>query len=198
MSKFYFIGVDVGQITDHTAIAVVEAVPDEVLRLRCHFLETLLLRQTFASMADRLGEIEGKLRVEGAAVEILVDATGPGQPIPELIRERVGCNVISCRFTSGDEPNYERSYWKLPKAAVVTYLKILFQEGRFELPGKVKDPAKAQAINAMALELQNFQYNQPAAGAKAETFEARVGAHDDLVTALGLAAWGAKQHRIPS
>ena len=123
---------------------------------------------------------------------ILVDATGPGQPVPELIRGMVKCDVISCRLTSGADPVYEGSYWKLPKPWVVTFLKILLQEGRLELPGKTKDPAQAQAINAMLLELQNFQYNQPEEGAKAETFEAKVGTHDDLVTALGLASWGAK------
>lgn len=196
MSKLYFIGVDVGQVQDYTAIAVVEALPvkGEDLRLRCHYLQTMPLGLQFRDIARRLSEIEAKLKARGeAAVTILVDATGPGQPVPELIRGLVKCDVISCRFTSGAEPAYEGSYWKLPKPAVVTRLKIFLQEKRLELPGKTKDQTQARVINEMLLELQNFQYNQPEEGARAETFEAKVGSHDDMVTALGLAVWGAKR-----
>lgn len=195
MSKLYFIGVDVGQVRDYTAIALVEAVPAEGgdLRLRCHYTQTLPLGIQFQDIGRRLSEIEGKLKAQGeAAVTILVDATGPGQPIPELIRRLVKCDVIACRFTSGDEPRYEGSQWNLPKAAVITLLKIFIQEGRLELPGKIKNQDQARAMSEMLKELQDFQYNQPAEGARAETFEAKVGSHDDLVTALGLATWGAK------
>lgn len=224
--KQYFIGVDVGQIQDHTAIAVVEAIPPEKKqiipegnltvggapvgvriqgppqeaevrelypRIQCHKIQSLRLGIRFQDIARRLSEIEGKLKAKGeATVSILVDATGPGQPVPELIREQVKSRVISCRFTSGTEPHREGDNLKLPKDALVMCLKIFLQNKRLELPGKTKDPDQARAIQEMLLELQNFQSNQPKEGARAETFEAKVGSHDDLVTALGLAAWGAK------
>lgn len=199
IEKQYFIGVDVGQVKDYTAIALVEAIPAEGgdLRLRCPYLQTMPLEIQFQDIARRLAEIEGKLQAKGsAAVTVLVDGTGPGQPVPELIRGRVKCNVISCRFTSGNDPRYDGATWYIPKAALVTCLKIFIQEGRLELPGKTRDQAQARAINEMLLELQNFQYNQPEEGAKAETYEARVGSHDDLVTALGLATWGVREYRV--
>lgn len=199
--KRYFIGVDIGQVADHTAIALVEAIPGEKkedqagpgFRLRCSFLQVLPLGIQFRDVARRLSKIEEKLSPAGS-VTILVDATGPGQPVPELIREVAKSVVISCRFTSGDEPSYEWDYWKLPKAAVVTNLKIFLQDGLLEIAGKSRDPERERAINEMLVELRDFQYNQPKEGARAESFEAKVGTHDDMVTALGLACWGARRY----
>ncbi len=226
--KEYFIGVDIGQIRDHTAIAVVEVLPatektitptgkltlggatlgtvvgqpikvaerEPLPRLQCHYLQTLRLGIKFQDIAQRLSEIEAKLMAKGEAeVKILVDATGPGQPIPELIRGSVKCPVISCRFTSGAEPSYDGKSAMIPKEPMVTNLQIFIQEKRLELPKKTKDPDQAKANQEMLLQLQNFMRDMPKEGARAETFEAKVGTHDDLVTALGLAVWGAKHYR---
>jgi len=113
-----------------------------------------------------------------------VDATGVGLPVVDLLRERLhGGQVVAVYFTYGHrraetvEGGQRRV--SLGKAYLVSRLQALLQCGRLHLP----PTGEAQALTE---ELLNYEIRvDENATEKYGAF--KVGTHDDLVTALGLA-----------
>jgi len=197
----YTIGVDIGQARDPTAIAVVE------LRQRqtsygwegvhiTRFLERLPLGTSYPKIGERLVVIATNARQRARqeyfnergqaprddwsyGFNVYIDATGVGRPVVDILAES-GLNVIPVYFTHGDRRNDEREQITLGKAWLVSRLKTLFQTGRVRLP-----PGHPEAP-AMIDELANYEIKvDQNANDRYGAF--RVGKHDDLVTALGLA-----------
>jgi len=197
----FTIGVDVGQARDPTAICVVE------LRQRqtssgwegvhiTRFLERLPLGTSYPKIGERLVEIATNARQRARqeyvnergqaprddwsyGFNVYIDATGVGRPVVDILAES-GLNVIPVFFTHGDRRTEDRDQITLGKAWLVSRLKTLFQTGRVRLP-----PNHPEAP-AMIDELQNYEIKvDQNANDRYGAF--RVGKHDDLVTALGLA-----------
>jgi len=188
------IGVDVGQKVDPTAVAIdeVEWRMEDGNRLDYHIirhLERLPLGTKYPVVATRLGEIHAGVakRIAASAVRsgacpvirIYVDATGVGQPVVDLLSHR-GMRLRPCYFTYGDRRIVQDDGTvTIGKAWLVSRLQALLQSGRVLLP-KTEDAA------ALAKELLDYEIKVDTdANDKYGAF--RVGAHDDLVTALGLA-----------
>jgi hypothetical protein len=113
-----------------------------------------------------------------------VDATGVGKPIVDLLHEQTS-NVrpIAVYFTHGDRltEKWDGGYQQisLGKALLVSQLQALLQCHRLHLP-------KTSEAEALAQELLNYEIRvDENANDRYGAF--RVGTHDDLVTALGLA-----------
>jgi len=184
------LGVDIGQKRDPTAICVAEVDSREVGgRTETHFLirhlERLPLGTQYPKVADRVAGITGRVRGRtGESPTVYVDATGVGLPVVDLLRERLhGGRVVAAYFTYGDrrtetvEDGQVRV--SLGKAFLVSRLQALLQCGRLHLPRT----GEAQALTE---ELLNYEIRvDENAHEKYGAF--KVGTHDDLVTALGLA-----------
>lgn len=200
-----YLGVDIGQKVDPTAVAVVElqwrgerqreGFDDHYV---ARHLERLPLGTSYPRVADRLGEIITSVRARvqrvespafgGAAVfvkeyaptvELYVDATGVGQPVVDLL-EASGAHPIACYFTHGDRRTKD-GYYKVSigKAWLVSRLQALLQTDRLHLP----DTTEARQL---AKELKDYEIRvDEDANDRYGAF--KVGTHDDLVTALGLA-----------
>jgi len=179
------IGIDIGQKHDPTAIAVMEMEWRTVDGTReDHWIERhierLPLGTSYPAIAIRLKEIVGNVR--GRAVEVgatYVDATGVGQPVVDVLKA-AGVRVTPVYFTYGDrrKENEDRSI-TLGKAWLVSRLKALMQTGRVHL-------AHSAEMDAMQRELLDYEIRvDEQANDRYGAF--RVGSHDDLVTALGLA-----------
>lgn len=180
------VGIDVGQKVDPTAIAVAESEwrKDEAGKAWDHYLirhlERLPLGTPYPAVAKRLGEVIAGLRARQSAIAgIFVDATGVGQPVVDLLKVN-GLRIRPVYFTHGDRRNEEEDGTiKLGKAWLVSRLQALLQTGRIHLP----DTAESRAL---AKELQEYEIRVDERAN--DTYGAfRVGTHDDLVTALGLA-----------
>jgi len=194
------IGVDLGQQRDRTAIAVAELEDrqgDEYHIIRR--LERLPLRTPYHEVAARLTIIVEGVRLRamqdemdrlvlprwerGPEQEIMptvyVDATGLGKPVIDALAV-AGVPLVSVYFTYGDKrlTQGEESV-SLGKAWLVSRLQVLLQAGRVLLP-------KTAEADALATDLRNYEITMtPDANERDGAFS--VGAHDDLVTALGLA-----------
>ncbi len=138
-----------------------------------------------------IGELRGYLRPDGVlwgevadSVSLLVDATGVGTPVVDLIREQPGLEGVRLTgvfFTSGDRCSVSPGAREgsVGKAFLVSRLQSLLQYKRVRLP----QTAEARAL---ADELLNYEIRVTAdASMTAGAF--KTGTHDDLVTALGLA-----------
>ncbi len=197
MGSVVSIGVDIGQKVDPTAIAVVEAKRrgEEWAFLTRH-LERLALGTPFRDAAIRTSEVvagvsrrmladggAGRERLERGAVTVNADATGVGAPIVEMLKERIGdnraCTIRAVYFTHGDRLTRREDGLSLGKAYLVSRMQALIQSGRIELP-------RTREAEELAEELLDYEIRvDEDANDKYGAF--KVGTHDDLVTALGLA-----------
>jgi hypothetical protein len=181
------VGVDIGQKRDPTAIAVVEIEQrePETGRRETHYLVRYLgrlpLGTPYPEVAERVAEVARRARHQtGNSATIYIDATGVGQPVVDLISER-GCGGIlyAVYFTHGDRRTEERGKVTLGKAYLVSRLVALLQSRRVHLP-------EGEEARTLAQELQDYEIRvDENANDRYGAF--RVGTHDDLVTALGLA-----------
>lgn len=187
------IGVDIGQKRDPTAIAVAEIEyrdsPLPGRKRESHYLvrhlERLPLGTSYPAVSRRIDEIcQGVERRTGRRAHLFVDATGVGQPIVDLLDDssRSAHRVWAVYFTYGDRRTEDRDENRisLGKAYLVSRLQMLLQCQRIHLPRGHRE------ADALVQELLDYEIRvDENANDKYGAF--RVGTHDDLVTALGLA-----------
>ena len=184
------LGVDIGQRRDPTAIVVVEHEWREGAGgqqdLRAHHiarhLESLPLGTPYPDVAQRVAEVvRGVVAAEpGASPDLYVDATGVGTPIVDTLRAAgVDAKLIPVYFTHGDRRTLVEGEVRLGKAWLVARLQTLLQSRLLHLPRTSE--AKALGKELLDYEIRVTEDANDRYGAF------RVGAHDDLVTALGLA-----------
>jgi len=193
-------GVDIGQKRDPTAIAVVEweerVVGQDIVRrgnfvvdrhdktethYTARYLERLALGTPYTRVSRRVGELVAAVKEQAGQdlSKLFVDATGVGQPVVDLLRES-GVRTVEVYFNHGDKRvEVSRKQVNLGKAYLVSRLQALLQSRRIHLPRT--DEAEALAHELLDYEIRVDQDSNDRYGAF------RVGTHDDLVTALGLA-----------
>lgn len=192
------IGIDLGQRRDPTAIAVLELLDHapEGQDARWHYetrhLERLPLGTKYPAVATRVAALQEHAvqaarqramnrtyRDASVYMTTYIDATG-SIPSLDMFRER-GIDVMPCFFNHGDRRTDTGSQVTIGKAWLVSRLQALIQNDRLHI-----DPANREAA-AMTRELMDYDIRVDENGT--DRYGAfRTGQHDDLVTALGLAA----------
>ncbi len=110
----------------------------------------------------------------------MVDATGVGTPVVDVLRTaNVQAELVAVYFNYGDKRTEINGEVRLGKAFLVSRLQAALQAGRLHLP-------KTAEARTLSEELLDYEIRvDENANDKYGAF--RVGCHDDLVTALGLA-----------
>ena len=120
------------------------------------------------------------------AIQLYADATGVGGPIIDLLRNAIQhefrtrgfVNLWPITFVHGER--YTRTTGRMGKAFLVSRLQALLQQQHIDLPKN--DPE----VVAMVAELKDYDIRVDQDGR--DSYGAfKVGTHDDLATALGLA-----------
>jgi hypothetical protein len=194
----YFLGLDLGQAADPTALAVLAADEAEDPRARtavrtytvCHLHRWHLgtrypaIVEDLAQLLARPPQAEPPYDEPPLAGSVLaVDATGVGRAVVEMFEEaRLPVQLRPLLITSGHQETCVHGTWHVAKKALVSCLQVLLQARRlFIVPG-------LEHTKALTKELENFRVKVTAAAN--ETFEAvRQNLHDDLVLAVAMAAW---------
>lgn len=184
------IGVDIGKMQDPTAVCVAEGEWREVEgRTESHFvirhLERLPLGTVYPRVADRIAQITDQVRAKtGESPTVFIDGTGVGTPVVDLLRERVRSGeVVAVTFIARDRrtETWEADHLRvtLGKSFMVSRLQAMLRTGRLHLP-------RTREAEVLTRELLSYELRVDQNGH--ETFGAfKAGAHDDLVTAVGLA-----------
>ncbi len=176
-------GVDLGQKHDPTAICLSEAEQrDDAVHFLIRYLTRLPLGTTYPDVAKRITEIAARMvDRSGDWPTCFVDATGVGVPVIDILNEASPtASIIPVYFTHGDRRATDRNGdVKLGKAWLVSRLQVLLQYRRLHLPETSE--ARQLAKELMDYEIRVDQNANDTYGAF------KVGAHDDLVTAVGLA-----------
>ena len=192
----YFVGVDLGQRQDFTAIAVVErteltgewdaavwAYRKEVA-LRLRYLERITLGTPYPEVADRVAEVMRSRQLAGRA-QLIVDGTGVGAPVVDLLRREESLRGMrAATITSGERESYSDGYYRIPKRDLIVGLQVLLQQGELQIAKRIpyRDELMGE-MSAMRVKVTTAGHEQYGAW--------REGSHDDLVFAVSLACWGA-------
>ncbi len=187
----YFVGLDLGQVSDYTAIAVLsrpvvhDGTPPQLRRppYDVPHLERLALGTPYPEVVERVRNLLTTPALHGCV--LAVDQTGVGRAVVDMLadglRNRVTCKFAPITITAGHQVSVENGL-HVPKKELVGVLQVLLQSRRLHVARELPDAA------TLVRELENFRVKITAA--RNEVFEAwRENAHDDLVLATGLAAW---------
>ncbi len=181
----FYIGLDLGQRRDFSAIAVIERA--EYLHVR--HLERIALGTPYAGVVARVGEL-ARHRVLAGKARAVVDATGVGAPVVEKMRSgRVGCRVTAVTITGGERAHGFGEDWHVPKKDLLSGVRVLLEEGRLKIHRGLSESA------TLVRELTDIRVRQAASGGVSMGAEGP-GQHDDLALAVALACWRARMPEI--
>jgi hypothetical protein len=194
MFESFFIGLDLGQSHDFTAIAVLQravikrefnpalwAFRKEV-QLQLRHLERVPIGTPYPDVVNRVVEITRSPILTGP-VHLAVDNTGVGAAVMDLLRAaQPKAALLPVTITGGDTGNVSHGNHRVPKRDLVVGLQVLLQRGGLRIAADLPDAP------TLLTELMAMQVKVSTAGN--EQFGAwREGTHDDLVLALALACW---------
>ena len=204
------VGVDVGQKVDPTAVAVVEEERREIAPARqvertrpgygietvtipaktepvyiARHLGRLPLGTPYPKVAEHVAGVVTALVARSIArPRLIVDATGVGQPVVDILREALGHrgrDLIAATFTHGDRytQDHRAGLASVGKAHLVSRLQALLQTARLKLP-------RTAEAEVLGRELEDYEIRVDE-DANDRYGALKVGSNEDLVTALGLA-----------
>lgn len=184
----YDVGLDLGQVSDFTAVAVVErhldpGAPRAEATYGLRHLERVPLGTSYPAIVEVVRDLMGRLP---PAATLVADATGVGRAVVDLLRQ-ARLHPVPVVVHGGQQSTVdERGYKRIPKQELISTTQIVLQQGR------LKFAASLPLVGTLKEELQSFTIKITEAGN--DTYEAwREGQHDDLVFALCLAVWHAER-----
>ena len=194
----FVIGLDLGQKQDYTAVAVVEkqARSNEKPLLYLRHLERFALGTPYGEQMDRVKEIVGDeklrtiwtrgLRTVIRIPELIVDATGVGLGVVEMLKDR-GLKYRAVTITGGISETGGGGTYHVPKRNLVSRAVAPFEGKRLKIARGMR------LVPELVHELENFKVKVNTQTAH-DSYEAwREADHDDLVLALALACWWAER-----
>ena len=195
----FSICVDLGQMSDPTAIAVVErwsqftgeinyATWERPKRTRfaIRWLERVPLGTSYVDVVDRIGSLSRQWTQLGHCV-IVLDATGVGSAVLDMLRRSAHsrCRVIPVVFTTGENETFHIDRHHVPKRDLVQGLAILLETGALQI-----DPRLSES-ETFRRELKGIRWTISPAGRDLFSGHRE---HDDLVMAVALGSWWGRRN----
>lgn len=185
----YYVGLDLGQARDYTAVAILERSQKECTWGVRH-LHRFPLGTAYPSLVESTRDLVRRPPLLGN-VQLVIDATGVGRPVLDIFRRgNMGHRVVGVSIHGGDAVSQDPSIsgYRVPKRDLVSNLQLLFQQRRLRIPTNLRES------DILIQELRSFRVQISDAGH--DSYGAwRSGEHDDMVLAVALAAWMAQRHR---
>ena len=178
----FYMGLDLGQRRDHSAVALVEKLervrpygPAEFEALLVRHVERLPLGTSYPRVVKRICAMIGMAGLRGQC-ELIVDATGVGAPVVDLLRSAgLGVSLTTVTITSGERAHGQGERWHVPRGEVLAGLEVLLEAGELKMCRRLREAAR------LVRELESRRLGQGG------------GEHDDLVFAVALAVWRARR-----
>jgi hypothetical protein len=214
----YFVGLDLGQASDHTAIAVVNL--DAAYLTACRERAArhdrpwvaparALAEQKLGPLPEVIYEVRYLERMHLRTpytevvrhvgvlmetpplqhnVELVVDATGVGGAVVDILRD-AGVYFTSVVITGGEKESRDGGVMRVPKRDLVSTAQVLLQNRRLRISRALPE------AKTLTEELMNYRLKQNIATGYVGFEPLRASQHDDLILALCLALWGAVKQR---
>jgi hypothetical protein len=173
----FFVGLDLGQSQDYTAVSVIES-KEGTYQIR--HLQRFRLGTSYPDVVVHVQRMMEQL----PEARLVVDNTGVGRPVVDLFRI-AGLPLVPVTITGGNAVNHEKGVWFVPKRDLVGALSVAFQTGTLKIAESLPD------AKTLVDELLNFKVKINVKTAH-DSYEAwREGVHDDLVLAVAMGLWWA-------
>ena len=175
---------DLGQAADPTALGLLERGAEvDVVR----WLERPALGTPYPAIVDRIATVAARYEAT-----VVVDATGVGRPVVDLLRPRCP-RLVPVLITGGSHAHRdERGFWCVPKSVLISGMQVAMQNQRVRV-------APQPLAEVLTREMRTFRMKLGTKGHA--SYEAwREGDHDDLVLMLALGLWqsGRMPRPVPS
>jgi len=191
---WYFVGLDLGQSRDHSAIAVVERSElflndmDWVTyerkrrrRFRVRYLERIRLGTPYPDVVERVRQLVRGETLAGRCT-LIMDATGVGAPVLDFLRAAgLSCGIETVIITAGERANHAGGRWHVPKRDLIAGLRVMLENRELGLSRQVP------MAEALAREMSSMEARVSSRGR--ETYGAAGSGYEDLVLACALACW---------
>ncbi len=194
MFESYYIGLDLGQMRDFTAIAVVERAVlqgeyspvyrtwRKEVELRLRHVERVPMGTPYPEVVERVAEVTRSPKLTGP-IHLAADNTGVGAAVVDLLRDaRPRGMLMPVTITGGDTENLSEGVHRVPQRDLIVGLQVLLQRGGLRIAAELKDgPALLAELMDMQVKVSTARHEQYGVW--------REGKHDDLVFAVALACW---------
>lgn len=188
----FVIGVDLGQIYDYSALAVVERLEDTGyadlagITLRDHHHVRHIHRWDHGTEYDDVVKDVGAMMRRGGLAEavVVIDGTGVGRTVTRLFDQAFRLGKLGKYWPKAYTITGQREVLKdtVPKRELVGKMQTLLQSGRLRIADEL------QWSEVLRKEMQAFTVKTSKTGQ--DTYEAaRERDHDDIVLAVALACW---------
>lgn len=190
-TRRYFVGLDLGQRRDYTALVVVEKTTtpfwgDQWLyarknetgttRLLVRMAEKVRLSTPYPEIVEWVKSIVTRPEFQKRTA-LTVDSTGVGAPVVDLLRKaQLGVNLVPVTIT-GIGQAHNPVTGTIPRNVLLTALQLAIQQDEIEIS------ETCAQVEALRKELRHLK------------IEGTIhGHHDDLSVALALAVWSSKKN----
>lgn len=201
-----YAGLDLGQVNDRSALAILvrtslmglrpdafTARREETRSYDLRFIERWKLGTSYPDVVRRCSQVVENLSLKfpNTAIELAYDATGVGRAVGELLRVArwpTGFRLTPISIHGGDRSREESGRVYVPKRDLIAALVVLFQTGGLRIAAGLAEQ------DVLLNELLNFRGRMSASGH--DTYSNASGGangavNDDLVSAVAFAAYRA-------
>jgi hypothetical protein len=197
----WILGVDLGQSNDYTAICGLHHTVTPLdtwtpwhgsmkqARVERFDVMALARRPLGEPYPEQVRYVKALLEREPfKGAQLVVDETGVGRPVADIFVAN-GLKPNRIAIGSGLEVNQRNGYsFTVPKLLLVSTLEAKMHTGQFKIAPEI--------AGELQEELREFQRKVSESGRS--TYDARSGAHDDLILSCAIALWWATSETISS
>ncbi len=140
---WFFIGLDLGQRHDPSALAIIEGTEltgpwdaahyayKKMAALELRYLDRFALGTPYPEVVEQTRQVTRSAELRGRC-SLMVDATGVGTPVVDLLRAAdldPDCWMLPAIITSGYAETQSDGYYHVPKRNLIVGLQVLLQRG---------------------------------------------------------------------
>ncbi len=202
----FYVGLDLGQSADYTALSVVQSGKERSAEgeigkyLHLRHLERYPLRTPYPDIVEKVAAVvrapelspeeldPARRRYSRTPPELVVDNTGVRVAVTDLLR-KLGLKFVSVTITGGDKASGTGRVMRVPKRDLVAALEVPFHTGAL----KVAEGLELWPV--LKGELLTFRRKINLATAHDSYEHWRESDKDDVVLATALACWQATRRR---
>jgi len=189
IEKRFFVGLDLGQAQDYTAISILEQRWSDQPRGYNYDLRYLdrFRGVPYPEVVKKVAILVRSPKIMGSEPPVLVvDKTGVGAPIVDMFRQG-GVRPVEITISGGNSPSVVPRGFAVPKRDLVFALLKAFQTGQFKIA------AGLPLGDTLMHELLNFNVKINLVTSHDSYGAWREGIHDDMVMSVAMAVWYAER-----
>jgi hypothetical protein len=135
----FFVGLDLGQANDYTALSILERLPPEDNgKERMYHIRHLerTRGKPYPAIVEKVVKMMHSPAL-GKKAALVVDQTGVGAPVVDLFNQ-AGLNPVGVMIHGGDKATHEGESWRVPKRDLAGVLQVLLQSERLKISSKLQ------------------------------------------------------------